>query len=393
MIHPLDSSVEGCSFFDDYLSIWTFIDNGVKLCSERSLIDVLVDYVRKARENMSNITFMIGNGFDINLGLKTSYSDMYQEYIESPSKDSPVRLLKKVLKDDAPMYETWGDFEMAMAKHATQYGDEDSFVTALRDFRRHLSRHLQKENKIFTTFRHNSQGSASSYRQEFDKSLDSFYKGQIPNVVREIDKALSSGTRRYRFIVFNYTDTLDSIARISRKLPDITVSHIHGRLGEDILLGIDNLGQMGKTLFNCAEKTKRTFIKPTFNEEYDSERLNTTLEMIRSSDVICAFGVSFGESDKMWLDAVVNWLQEHPTNHLVYYVYSEKDYSDVFPDEKMEEEDELKRALLKRLCKEPSLVQKIFNQVHIPLGHKIFDFEKVERGLSNQKIEMKLKEI
>ena len=343
---------------------------------------------------MSNITFMIGNGFDLNLGLKTSYSDMYKGYIESPSQNDSISLLKKLLEDDAPLYETWGDFEMAMAKHATQYADEDSFVTALRDFRRHLTTHLRKENEAFAKFQHNSQGYMPSYRQEFDRSLDSFYKGQTPNVVREIDsRTRVAGSRKYKFIVFNYTETFDSIARISRKFADITISHIHGKLGEDILLGIDNLEQMSQTPFDCSEKTNRTFIKPKFNEEYDSERLNKTIAMIQNSDVICAFGVSFGESDKMWLDAVVDWLQESPTNHLVYYMYNEKDYADVFPDEKMEEEDELKRVLLNRLCKETSLVQRIFNQVHIPLGHKIFNFKELEIELSNQEIEAMLKEI
>lgn len=28
-----------------------------------------------------NVTFLIGNGFDINLGLKTSYKDFYEQYI------------------------------------------------------------------------------------------------------------------------------------------------------------------------------------------------------------------------------------------------------------------------------------------------------------------------
>ena len=36
------------------------------------------------------ITFLIGNGFDINLGLKTSYSDFYDCYKNRASKDSVI---------------------------------------------------------------------------------------------------------------------------------------------------------------------------------------------------------------------------------------------------------------------------------------------------------------
>jgi hypothetical protein len=31
---------------------------------------------------MANITFILGNGFDLNLGLKTRYTDFYPEYIK-----------------------------------------------------------------------------------------------------------------------------------------------------------------------------------------------------------------------------------------------------------------------------------------------------------------------
>ena len=60
-----------------------------------------VDYFcRKLLYNM-NIVYLIGNGFDINLGLNTRYCDFYKYYLESQQSDNSnphIKTLKKSLK-------------------------------------------------------------------------------------------------------------------------------------------------------------------------------------------------------------------------------------------------------------------------------------------------------
>ena len=47
-----------------------------------------------------NITFLIGNGFDLNLGLKTTYSDFLKEYTSVIDEKDPLKSFKKyILKD------------------------------------------------------------------------------------------------------------------------------------------------------------------------------------------------------------------------------------------------------------------------------------------------------
>lgn len=55
-----------------------------------------------------NITYLIGNGFDVNIGLKSSYADFYKSYVNNhPDNEADVvtrfknkiyRRLKKILK-------------------------------------------------------------------------------------------------------------------------------------------------------------------------------------------------------------------------------------------------------------------------------------------------------
>jgi len=43
-----------------------------------------------------NIVFIIGNGFDLNLGLKTKYTDVYKDYCKTSTSDSElIRRFKK----------------------------------------------------------------------------------------------------------------------------------------------------------------------------------------------------------------------------------------------------------------------------------------------------------
>ena len=60
------------------------------------------------------VTFMIGNGFDINCGIKCSYRDVCAGYSKTESKSELIAEFKKNIDKDL---DTWADFEMAMNKH------------------------------------------------------------------------------------------------------------------------------------------------------------------------------------------------------------------------------------------------------------------------------------
>lgn len=51
---------------------------------------------------VSPVTFIIGNGFDIGLGMKTRYSDVYDEYVKTPSATEVIRAFKEELSNRTP---------------------------------------------------------------------------------------------------------------------------------------------------------------------------------------------------------------------------------------------------------------------------------------------------
>ena len=191
----------------------------------------------------------------------------------------------------------------------------------------------------------------------------------------------------HSFITFNYTSTLSFLfsaleeyfslyCKLDVKYePDIL--HIHGALSNEVILGVDNEEQLKSLPYTLSIRGKRTFIKPVFNEQFDSQRIIDAKKMIAESSIICIFGFSMGESDQMWVDCIADWLRSSINHHIIYFAYDPHEYSRCNFDEMMDIEDVRKLQFLKRLGIRP--VAEIMEQVHVPIGDRVFDIKLEER--------------
>ena len=92
-----------------------------------------------------NITFLVGNGFDLACGLKTKYTDVYEKYCVTESSNENIENFKKnILKDG---YKNWTDFEMALPRFGKELNDFDKFSECLHDFAQFLEEYLEEEEK------------------------------------------------------------------------------------------------------------------------------------------------------------------------------------------------------------------------------------------------------
>lgn len=327
------------------------------------------------------VTFIIGNGFDLRLGMRTSYKDMYNQYLQTDSSCLAVKEFKEHLASDKENeYETWADFEIAMGEYASHFDNENDFITCIRDFKAFVIHYLEDEqSKYFSYLR--EKGMYNLYNAIMTESLESFYKGQTRNVVNEINYLGGSVSiiENCDFITFNYTTVLDFLANQCSRFKDSPlvnrIVHIHGKIGEDIVLGINDITQFNKLKFPVTRRVKRAFIKPEFNNQYDERRVIDAINKIKQSDVICIYGMSLGDSDEMWRNQIYNWLLADKNHHLVYYVYDTKTFDSWNRDAIMDEEEIRKDALLDKLCKLKEERDSLFSQIHIPVGFDIFDFD------------------
>lgn len=324
-----------------------------------------------------NITFMIGNGFDLRLGMNTRYTDMYAEYLRKEPENETVKEFKDILHKAAPNgYETWCDFEMAMAEHAKQFKSEQELIICVRDFKKYMRNHLLTEQTLFREYLKRQKGIVPCIK-EMQESLHEFHKGQTPNVIHTIEALGEPELANYKFITFNYTTLLDEFVGYYNKYNQTERAekpiHIHGELDNDVVLGIDNILQFGQLPYILSKKGERAFVKPLFNSEFDKNRIIAAESAIEESDVICVYGMSLGSSDATWVNKIYEWLTRDPNHHLICYRYLKQKFEMWQRDEKMDEEDIQRDILLKKLCG-PEYPEKIENQVHIPIGYDIFDF-------------------
>lgn len=92
-----------------------------------------------------NLLFVIGNGFDLQLGLPTSYSDFYKYYISRPSQSEVISRLKGEISQNQ---QNWSDLELALGKISANYSDVDTFCEVYDDIQTELQRYLLKLDEL-----------------------------------------------------------------------------------------------------------------------------------------------------------------------------------------------------------------------------------------------------
>lgn len=106
----------------------------------KSQAGAVVEAAPPQNDGGSRITFLIGNGFDINVGLNTRYSDFYPYFI----KNYPNNLLAKNIEGNI---EAWSDLELGIGKYTEKISlpDERNFEQCEKDWEECLADYLKEE--------------------------------------------------------------------------------------------------------------------------------------------------------------------------------------------------------------------------------------------------------
>lgn len=334
-----------------------------------------------------NLLFLIGNGFDLSFGMHSRYNDMYDSYVKSESPNMNIARFKESIEEN---YETWGDFEVAMAKDTPEFISEDDFVECLRNFKEFLLGYMNREY-----IRVVEQYKLHTYTPMIDEmisSVNGVYGGLIKNVQNDIQLEVGMNDKqriKIRTINFNYTDLFDVFLEIALKdkrmqsrydsFQKQDIIHIHGTLqdgGAYLTLGVDDISQLGKSRWQASEKTRTAFIKPEFNKITDRDKADDAKKYINESNIICIYGHSMGPSDNTWVSEIREWLKKDKSHHLIWYIYEYSKNEACFADKKIELEHIAKPQCLSKL-KMDKVDSRILDQIHIPIGYDIFNFEAV----------------
>ena len=274
------------------------------------------------------VTFLIGNGFDLGLGLRTKYSDFIPIYLSRPSNTDVIAKLKEKVSQNS---EFWGDAELAFGKlRFSTFGKESYSVVkeCVTDFSDVLSEYLQNEERRF-------QVPADELKLAFCTLMCSYYQrlGEYPKR-NELKRLKRFNRLKVNVINFNYTETIDKMLPPSgtMTLPEWgkvevqinEVCHVHGALsvGTSRSFGVNMSSQIEDTILT--PEARMLLVKPEVDRMARWGLEPMAKEMIDESDTVVLFGLSLGTTDQLWWNYLLDYIQYKPEHRLCLMQYVEE---------------------------------------------------------------------
>lgn len=290
-----------------------------------------------------NILHIIGNGFDLNQGLPTSYAHFYEYYLQVvPTEGEPRTvsnfrtLLQKKLYENRT--DKWADLEITLGELSDEYDSIDEYLTIYLDVYKHLMAYL---NMVYQY----------SEVEPFENPIKTFYDDLCTpwryltlSDQRKISNLLPiKENSTVSIINFNYTDTINRVSDLALKEGQMLrqygiytafyggCRHVHHRLdNKDILLGVDHVGQIRNTKFRVDGQVQNYLIKPLTNGALGTMVDDDCRKLINNAHLICIYGTSIGDTDMSWWKEIGNRMSLLGNVCVLYFPFV-KNLSDELP--------------------------------------------------------------
>ncbi|BFJ84530.1 hypothetical protein Ruko_09470 [Ruthenibacterium sp. TH_2024_36131] len=328
------------------------------------------------------ITFLIGNGFDLNLGLNTQYTDFYNYYftLDSAKDDMLVKQIKS-------NYENWADLEMGLAKLASNLKSNqiEEFLQSKERMEDALIEYLRRqENRI----EFSEELSAESFKSSvvsFYNILNTQWQEEYQNLRRSLKESIT-----YQFVNFNYTNTLDRLVTLCKNkykplsnrviaqttYPDTIREplHIHGTLKDNLILGIDSVDQINNFENRNNPELSAYLVKSNINKALGEKRMERFCNMIDKSRYLFLYGLSWGDSDQTWWKYIINWLSKNPNNRLILCAYA-KGVVPISASKKLRIADKKRSFFVKQGLGDEDVYQQIEDRIQVIINPNIFSLD------------------
>lgn len=279
-----------------------------------------------------NILYILGNGFDKAQGMATSYPEFYQ-YLMKNKGSIHLEQLKKDINENT---ELWSDMEEALGKFTSQIFDASNFDDLYFELSERLQKYLKNEEDNYNP----SDQQKEKFIKDFINPFQYIETTDTTNFIKLLTEKRPVGypdTQDISVITFNYTNTLE------RLLPNDIVGesnnysnsyaidsshflhniiHIHGQLGDSIIIGVDNEEQIANEQFRSNPDIKDLLVKEQSNSVMGNTRQAQCERLIKNADVILLYGVSLGTTDAHWWN-LIREMFEKKDLHIIQHLYKE----------------------------------------------------------------------
>ncbi len=272
-----------------------------------------------------NIVYIIGNGFDKAQGMKTSYPEFYQ-YLMKTECSPLLEMMKKEIKEDTKL---WSDMEEALGVFASKVKTEEEMDSLHDELSQHLQDYLkleddnialnaEKRNKVRWDLMH-----PEGYLAEADREAYNLFMKPVKN---------ESPSSVIHIISLNYTNTIERLLSVVGPNPDLVldksqgyylqdICHVHGQLGDTIIIGVDNKEQIQNSSFQSSDEIASFLIKADANAAMKNLRHRNCEQLIKKANLMVLFGVSYGETDIRWWKLIGDELKKRGNLGVISFLY------------------------------------------------------------------------
>ena len=346
------------------------------------------------------ITFFIGNGFDLNIGLETKYDHFLKWYKEKgfpflrpipgkkrEDKETLAELKKNIYEFRSVVLEefkNWSDLEIALGQATKNsfFTSKDLFLDCKYDLDLNLQCYLSSQNKRAIV-------KEEDCSQFVDGIVD--FLQEAPDNSRQIilNAWQLRHSTRINVVSFNYTDVVGDLFNQSHKWPSIKIPNftetasyiscskgeylqIHGRIGNSFILGVDNTGQIARQEFQNDSDIQNACVKRNMhiinNRQYSTKLVN----MIYNTTVFCVFGMSIGKTDRTWWHTIGTELKTHRNKIVIIYALDD-DFDTEVPYVSQQYIDGIKNHFCEQADLSKEIKDAIFDRIIVIFNSHIFD--------------------
>jgi hypothetical protein len=319
------------------------------------------------------IVFINGNGFDINLKLKTRYTDFYKYYKDVVSKNESIIELKKSISNDI---ENWADLELELGKHSVKVKSKEEFIEIFEDIGDNLADYLKEEENKFDISKIDKQ-------KLFD--YISFPENSLPKAQKnEIDKIRTKWAGHHWYInviTFNYTKTFEKIIKKKGAHLEIGthhkakilyqgIEHIHGYIDNRMVMGVNDITQIKNKELHSVQDVLDAFVKNNCNKAMQHTVDELCNQQLNAANLICIFGSSLGETDKIWWEIIGTRLLHEC--HLIIF-----DRQDTIPERRAYKKGaiitRIKNSFLNKTTLTKEEKGKVFDKIFVGINTDMFN--------------------
>lgn len=330
-----------------------------------------------------NIAYLIGNGFDLMLGMKTRPSDFLQAFINSNSTklDDPASKLAETIRNDG--VDTWSDFEMKLGDYSSKFspareGDVDEYLMEVDALESYLATWLKKEqDKI-------DDAALQNRSHTFFASITNI----VPFLAEQgIRFSSEDSVRNCDFICFNYTDTFtrlyntmcldESLDSFGARITLQSLISPHGQLNNFIVCGVDGTDQITNADMRNDDKVLSCIVKEQMQRNSSFNFYRDAQTTIYQANLICIFGMSLGKSDRRWwkqiADSLLHRSIDHPAAHVVIFSYDINEQSLLTPLSRYVAQSTVRDSFFRAAEMDQNLSERIANMIHVFPSKMIVD--------------------